>query len=137
MDGYKKALGENNIDIDDELIISGEYNSGTAYENVNKLLKKRKDITAIFALSDIMALGAIKAAIDNGLDVPRDISIVGFDGMDESKYYNPSITTVKQPKKKMAETSVELLFSLITTDGENKHVILDTELVERDSCFNI
>ena len=123
--------------IDDELIISGEYNSGTAYENVNKLLKKRKDITAIFALSDIMALGAIKAAIDNGLDVPRDISIVGFDGMDESKYYNPSITTVKQPKKKMAETSVELLFSLITTDGENKHVILDTELVERDSCFNI
>lgn len=136
MDGYKKALGENNIDIDDELIISGEYNSGTAYENVNKLLK-RKDITAIFALSDIMALGAIKAAIDNGLDVPRDISIVGFDGMDESKYYNPSITTVKQPKKKMAETSVELLFSLITTDGENKHVILDTELVERDSCFNI
>lgn len=132
-----KALGENNIDIDDELIISGEYNSGTAYENVNKLLKKRKDITAIFALSDIMALGAIKAAIDNGLDVPRDISIVGFDGMDESKYYNPSITTVKQPKKKMAETSVELLFSLITTDGENKHVILDTELVERDSCFNI
>ena len=115
----------------------GEYNSGTAYENVNKLLKKRKDITAIFALSDIMALGAIKAAIDNGLDVPRDISIVGFDGMDESKYYNPSITTVKQPKKKMAETSVELLFSLITTDGENKHVILDTELVERDSCFNI
>ena len=130
-------MGENNIDIDDELIISGEYNSGTAYENVNKLLKKRKDITAIFALSDIMALGAIKAAIDNGLDVPRDISIVGFDGMDESEYYNPSITTVKQPKKKMAETSVELLFSLITTDGENKHVILDTELVERDSCFNI
>lgn len=42
LDGYKKALGENNIDIDDELIISGEYNSGTAYENVNKLLKKEK-----------------------------------------------------------------------------------------------
>ncbi|MDK2828437.1 LacI family DNA-binding transcriptional regulator [Clostridium butyricum] len=137
LDGYKKALEENNIDVDDELIISGEYNSGTAYENVNKLLKKRKDITAIFALSDIMALGAIKAAIDNGFDVPRDISIVGFDGMDESKYYNPSITTVKQPKKKMAETSVELLFSLITTDCENKHLILDTKLVERDSCFNI
>ena len=57
--------------------------------------------------------------------------------MEESKYYNPSITTVKQPKREMAETSINLLFSLMNTDIDNKHIILDTELVERDSCFNI
>ena len=84
-----------------------------------------------------MALGAMKAVIDSGLRVPEDISIIGFDGMEESKYYNPSITTVKQPKREMAETSINLLFSLMNTDIDNKHIILDTELVERDSCFNI
>lgn len=135
--GYKKALEDNSIEVDEELIMSGDYTSSRAYEKVKEILKTRKDITAIFALSDIMALGAMKAVIDSGLRVPEDISIIGFDGMEESKYYNPSITTVKQPKREMAETSINLLFSLMNTDIDNKHIILDTELVERDSCFNI
>lgn len=137
LNGYKKALEEHNIEVDDELIISGDYKCDTAYDKVCELLKVRKDITAIFALSDIMALGAMKAVTDRGMNVPRDVSVIGFDGMNESKYYNPSITTVKQPQKEMAETSINLLFSLLNTDMENKHIILDTELVERDSCFNI
>ena len=135
--GYKKALEDNSIEVDEELIMSGDYTSSRAYEKVKEILKTRKDITAIFALSDIMALGAMKAVIDSGLRVPEDISIIGFDGMEESKYYNPSITTVKQPKREMAETSINLLFSLMNTDIDNKHIILDTALVERDSCFNI
>lgn len=137
LNGYKKALEEHNIEVDDELIISGDYKCDTAYDKVYQLLKVRKDITAIFALSDIMALGAMKAVTDSGMDVPKDVSVMGFDGMNESKYYNPSITTVKQPQKEMAEISINLLFSLLNTDMENKHIILDTELVERDSCFNI
>ena len=60
-----------------------------------------------------MAIGAAKAILDSGLRIPEDISIVGFDGMDESKFYNPGITTVKQPKKLMAEMSINLLMSLI------------------------
>ena len=135
--GYKQALEDNNLEVDDELIVSGEYKCDKAYEKVCELLNKRKDVTAIFALSDIMAIGVMKAAIDNNLNVPKDISVIGFDGMIESQYYNPSITTVKQPKREMAEISIELLFSLMNTDMENKHIILDTELVKRDSCFKI
>lgn len=135
--GYKRALEDNNLEVDDELIVSGEYKCDKAYEKVCELLKKRKDVTAIFALSDIMAIGVMKAAIDNNLNVPKDISVIGFDGMIESQYYNPSITTVKQPKREMAEISIELLFSLMNTDMENKHIILDTELVKRDSCLKI
>ena len=71
------------------------------------------------------------------MNVPKDVSMIGFDQINESKYYNPSITTVKQPQKEMAETSINLLFSLLNNDMDNKHIILDTELVERDSCFNI
>ncbi len=134
--GYKKALDQNNINLDDDFILTGGYSSAGAYEETMKLLKSKNHVTAIFALSDIMAVGAAKAVIDSGLRIPEDVSIVGFDGMEESKYYNPSITTVKQPKKTMAEMSINLLLSLINSTSENKHILLDTELIERDSCFN-
>lgn len=137
LNGYKKALDDKKINIDDDLILIGGYSSAGAYEVTLDLIKKRKDVTAIFALSDIMAIGAAKAIIDSGLKVPEDISIVGFDGMDESKYYNPGITTVKQPKKLMAEMSANLLISLINETEENKHILLDTKLIERESCYDI
>ena len=67
-----------------------------------------------------------------------NLFIQGFDGMDISCYYNPGISTIKQPKKEMAEKSVEILFELLKGNGENKHILLDTELLERESssCIN-
>lgn len=137
LEGYKKALDINGIEKDDDLIASGEYSSSGAYKATLKILEKRKDVTAIFVLSDIMAIGAAKAILDSGLRIPEDVSIIGFDGMDESKYYNPSITTVKQPKKLMAKMSMNLLISLINGEAENKHILLDTKLIKRNSCFNL
>lgn len=137
LEGYKKALDEKGIDKESDLILIGQYSSKGAYIATLELLKERKDITAIFALSDIMAIGAAKAILDSGLRIPEDISIVGFDGMDESEFYNPSITTVKQPKKLMAEMSINLLISLIKGETENKHALLETKLIERDSCFDL
>lgn len=137
LSGYKKALDSMEIGIDDDLILTGNYSSSGAYKATMNLLNKRKDVTSIFALSDIMAIGATKAVIDSGLRVPEDISIVGFDGMDESEFYNPGITTVKQPRKLMAEMSINLLISLINGTEENKHIILDTKLIERKSCYDL
>ena len=137
LEGYKKALDERGIDKENDLILIGQYSSKGAYVATLELLKKRKDITAVFALSDIMAVGAAKAILDSGLKIPEDVSIVGFDGMDESEFYNPSITTVKQPKKLMAEMSIILLMSLIKGETENKHILLETKLIERDSCFDL
>lgn len=137
LEGYKKALDKEGIDKENDLILIGEYSSKGAYKATLELLKKRKDITAVFALSDIMAIGAAKAVIDSGLRIPEDVSIVGFDGMDESEFYNPSITTVKQPKELMAKMSINLLISSINGGIENKHILLDTELIERDSCFDL
>ena len=135
--GYIKALMDYNIKINDENLIIGDYDSEKAYEETMKLLKHRKDITAIFVISDFMAIGAAKAVSDSGLRVGEDISIIGFDGMDVSCYYNPGITTINQPKKEMAEKSVEILFELLKKKGENKHILLDTELIERESCMDI
>lgn len=135
--GYIKALQDNNIQVNDDNLLIGDYDSEIAYKETIKFLKRRKDITAIFAISDFMAMGVAKAVIDTGLVIGKDISIMGFDGMDVSCYYNPGITTIKQPKKEMAIKSVEILFELLKGIGENKHVLLDTELIERESCADL
>ena len=135
--GYIKALKENNIEPNDDNLIIGDYDSKIAYEVTMEFLKKRKDITAIFAISDFMAMGVAKAVTNSGLTVGKDISIVGFDGMNISRYYNPGITTIKQPMEEMAIKSVEILFDLLKNKCENQHVLLDTELIERESCADL
>ena len=80
-----------------------------------------------------MAIGATKAIFDLGLKVGKDVSIVGFDGMDMVKFYNPSITTVVQPRDEMASLGVDILVDLIKNKSEHKHIELKTELFEGDS----
>ena len=81
-----------------------------------------------------MAVGAAKSVIDQGLQVGEDM---GFDGMDISKYYNPGITTVKQPKKNMANNSIDLLLALLAKKEEHKHIIFETKIIERESCKEV
>ncbi len=135
--GYKKALEENNIEVNSENILIGNYDTRTAYNETKRFLEENKGITAIFAISDIMAVGVAKAVADCGLKVGKDVAIIGFDGMDISEFYNPGITTMKQPKEAMALRSIELLFALLGGKGEHRHILLDTELIERESCNSI
>ncbi|SUY42316.1 LacI family DNA-binding transcriptional regulator [Clostridium perfringens] len=133
LEGYKKALEENNIPYSEENVFIGDYDYSGAYRVTKEIINNRKDITAIFSISDIMAVGAAKSVIDQGLQVGEDISIMGFDGMDISKYYNPGITTVKQPKKNMANNSIDLLLALLAKKEEHKHIIFETKIIERES----
>lgn len=132
--GYKKAMEENNLEFNTNNILVGDYNSAKAYEVTRKFLKERKDVTAIFSISDVMAVGVAKAIVDEGLKIGDDISLMGFDGMDVSEFYNPGISTVKQPKVEMAEKSADLLLELLNGKSDNQHIILNTELILRDSC---
>ena len=134
---YKKALEENNIPYSEENVFIGDYDYSGAYRVTKEIINNRKDITAIFSISDIMAVGAAKSVIDQGLQVGEDISIMGFDGMDISKYYNPGITTVKQPKKNMANNSIDLLLALLAKKEEHKHIIFETKIIERESCKKV
>ena len=134
---YKKALEENNIPYSEENVFIGDYDYSGAYRVTKEIINNRKDITAIFSISDIMAVGAAKSVIDQGLQVGEDISIMGFDGMDISKYYNPGITTVKQPKKNMANNSIDLLLALLAKKEDHKHIIFETKIIERESCKEV
>ncbi|HFE9683670.1 LacI family DNA-binding transcriptional regulator [Clostridium perfringens] len=137
LEGYKKALEENNIPYSEENVFIGDYDYSGAYRVTKEIINNRKDITAIFSISDIMAVGAAKSVIDQGLKVGEDISIMGFDGMDISKYYNPGITTVKQPKKNMANNSIDLLLALLAKKEDHKHIIFETKIIERESCREV
>ena len=134
-EGYKKALAKNNIEFNKDLVEIGGYTFSSGYEAMDRLLHKDLKITAVFVTSDIMAIGACKAILSHDLKIPEDISIVGFDGIDYSLYFHPSITTIKQPVESMGEKSIELLLELINDNKkENEHIIFDTKLEERESC---
>lgn len=131
--GYLTALSDSNIEYDKELRILGNYDYRGAYEETIKLIEKNKEISAIFAISDIMAVGCAKAIKDKGLEIGKDISVMGFDGMDISEFYSPTLSTVRQPKSEMAKISIDLLLNLMSKKTENQHVALKTELIKRES----
>lgn len=134
LQGYKKALSNNGIEYKDEFFEIGEYTFETGFDAMNRLLDKKLDMTAVFVTSDIMAVGASKAILARNLRIPEDISIVGFDGIEYAEYFHPAITTIKQPDEGLGEKSVEILFDSIKGNKKHQHVVLKTELVERESC---
>ncbi|MCB2288671.1 LacI family transcriptional regulator [Clostridium sp. CS001] len=136
-EGYKKALKENKIEFNEKFVEIGEYTFESGFDAMNKLLEKELGITAVFATTDIMAIGASKAILSNGLKIPEDISVVGFDGIDYSMYFHPSITTVVQPVEEMGKKSIDLLFDLLKNQNHHQHIVLETELQERESCRKI
>jgi len=83
-----------------------------------------------------LAIGAAKAAFLLGLNVPNDISIVGFDGIEMAEYYHPSIDTIHQPAQQMALSSIEILFDMIQ-GGKSQHILYNCVLLKRGSCKSI
>ena len=136
--GYKRALKEQGIKINSKLIcpmISNieYYSMQNGYEVTKNLLDSGEEFSAIFAISDVLAVGAIRAIIDMGKRVPEDVSVAGYDGIELSKYYNPTLTTIKQPVNEMAKASIDLLFDIISGKQKNQHRVFDGELIIRES----
>ena len=135
LEGYKRSLKKNNIPLNEEYIVKTDYSRGQARAASEKLLKLPNPPTAIFVGSDSMALETITVAKELGKEIPKDISIVGFDDNPSGLYGPVSLTTIRQPLIKMAEESVKELNRLITEKGAKvKKIVLPTELVIRESA---
>ena len=98
---------------------------------------RNPDLTAIFAISDVIAIGAMRALHDLGRSVPKDISLVGFDGIDLSQYCIPSLTTIHQNSEQLAKKGVEILMQRIHYSHASTHKEIPFELVERESVCQI
>ena len=105
-------------------------------EEVYSLFNSDNRPDAVYALSDVFALAAIKAAETVGLNVPDDVIVSGFDDIDFTGYTTPSITTVRQPSYQLGYLSAEILIDKIEKKNTSvQHIILDTELIVRESTF--
>ena len=136
--GYEKALAENSIKPDPKLIWHSDDDSDTysmenGYEVMRSKIKKKNDFTAVFAISDTMAIGAMKALREAGIRVPDDVSVVGYDGIDIGTFVVPELTTIRQPFEEMAEKTCEILFDVIRHGAKHRKVIMKAQLVERQS----
>jgi LacI family transcriptional regulator len=135
LDGYKLALEENGIPFTPELTIISDYSEEGAYNSTQRLLQEKKNISAIFAASDLMAVGAIKALIDSNYKVPEDISVIGFDDIFFAEYSNPGLTTVRQHKFEMGYEGSKLLNKIMEQpDYVPKRKRIDVELIIRESA---
>ncbi|QQK81170.1 LacI family DNA-binding transcriptional regulator [Salicibibacter cibi] len=131
--GYQRALEEQGIAVRKEYIYHTEH-LGFEYgqQAVKNILTLNDPPTAIFAVSDLLAIGALKEIHAQGLHVPDDIAVVGFDKINFSNMTNPALTTIAQPMYKMGTIAVEMLIKRIK--GENvESIVLDHELVIRES----
>ncbi len=139
LSGYLRAMKEFNLPHDpalvatDHSILSG-YDFG--FKMMKQLLTRHKDMTAVFVFADIVAIGAAKAILSSGLRIPEDISLIGFDGIEQAEFYHPSLDTVAQPADQMALSSVELLFNMIQ-DGSTEHLVYKSSLIRRGSCISL
>ena len=102
-----------------------------------EILKKCPDITAIFAMSDVMAIGAIRAITDFGLCVPEHISVIGLDGIEMGQYVVPKLTTIMQPGEEIAKRCVEILLNCICEKLPPVYEQTSFTLVEGESMRNL
>lgn len=126
--GYLDALKENNIEINKNIIITTKkkidpYRYEYGYLKSKTLFEKSRDFTAIFCISDSIAIGAIKRLEEMGYRSPDDFSVTGFDGLEINKYLTPSITTIHQPVEKIAKSACNLLFDMIKNEEQKKRII--------------
>jgi LacI family transcriptional regulator len=136
--GYRAAMGAAGLDIPAGYVRYGNFMSGTGYRESVALLDLAEPPTAIFVCSDQMALGAYEALYERGLRVPDDMSIVGFDDLDEAKWAIPPLTTVRQPLSEMAGMATRMLLALIDGEAlETNRVELSTSLVIRQSTRSL
>ena len=133
--GYQKALLDSGINIDPDLIVSGEFHAETAEQATNTLLEMPDPPTALFSLNNTMTIGTLKSVTKHNLRIPEDISVIGFDDMPWLSFFTPPITVVQQPTYKIGTSAAELLFNRIESQEKPaiNNLILTPELIVRNS----
>jgi len=134
LDGYRSAMNTAGLPIDPTLLRFGNFQVDGGREIANELLSGENPPTAIFAGSDLQALGVIDAARSHGLRIPRDLSVVGYDDLQLAQWSSPALTTIHQPLTKMAEEAARLVIRMSESDLQNvPRMDLATHLVVRES----
>jgi LacI family transcriptional regulator len=135
LQGYRDALAEAGLEYDERLVRFGDFDLESGYLQMISLLDEAPHPEAVFVASDVVAFGAMAAIRERGLQIPKDIALVGFDDVPLARYVDPPLTTVHLPTVELARRSSEMLIELIAgKHPEPCQVLLETDLVVRESC---
>ncbi|MDO4506501.1 MAG: LacI family DNA-binding transcriptional regulator [Spirochaetales bacterium] len=137
-EGFLKAMKENNLSFDVETSYEkSKFSMEGGYSAVENLIEKNKSITAFFAMSDVMAMGACRKLNELGYRVPDDFSLVGFDGIKLGNYFFPRLTTIRQTEDELVEKGLDVLLNCIEKDSKAIHLHVPFEFIEGESVRKI
>lgn len=135
-DSIREVASELRIKVRPELTVQlsvDTFSPRVGYPVVREFLSRTTDFTALFAYNDLSAIGAIRAIREKGLRVPEDISVVGFDDINSAAFQNPSLTTVRQPLRRMGITAARILVQRLSGGEDPREVSMEPELIVRES----
>ncbi|MFP4016174.1 MAG: LacI family DNA-binding transcriptional regulator [Halanaerobiales bacterium] len=131
--GVRLAFKNNKEELKEKAVIEAEFNLQSGYIAGETLVKNYPELDAVFAFSDEIAIGAIRAFEDNGRKVPDDVYVLGFDNIDFSRFVSPSLTTVAQPAFEIGCKSIEILNRVIDNSDYKEKILLPYKLIVRES----
>ncbi|WP_166360215.1 LacI family DNA-binding transcriptional regulator [Pseudomonas akapageensis] len=131
--GYRRALAQEGVQFVSQRVVESDFTSPGGYEAAVKLLEHDRP-TAIFAANDMIGMGVLRAAAERNIRVPGELSVIGFDDIQMSKYVYPALTTVGQSIRELGEMAAEMLLRRITQpEGDTEHKIIAPSIVVRES----
>ena len=131
--GFCDAFADRGLSYDRTLYRETRFSFEAGYNAAHAFFTERPDATALFAMSDTVAVGAIRALRDLGKTVPEDVSVVGFDGVDITRFTLPRLTTVEQPVEEIARRSVNLLLDMMEKGAAPRHILVEAAFRKRES----
>ncbi|MNO93912.1 HTH-type transcriptional repressor PurR [compost metagenome] len=135
--GYIEAIESFGLAVNEDWFVNGDnFFESSGYEAMNKMINSGPLPQAVFCASDLLAIGAMRALKEHHIRVPDDIGIIGCDDIDACKYTSPTITTIRQNKDKIGRLAASLLYDLINNQSETSNVVVEPELIVRESCGN-
>jgi LacI family transcriptional regulator len=136
--GYCDALRDAGITPSPDLVAQcGSFEMPDIYRATEQLVSRRPDITALFTISDLMAMAAIKALHSAKLQVPTDCSVISIDGLEMTRYTVPTLTSLVQPAEEMGTQAVRILTEVLKGTGNHRHIRLSTALRDGETVANI
>lgn len=140
LNGYKQVLERFNIPVKNNLVVTdAPYpDRQNGYNSAKKLFSKNKNVTAIFACNDAMAIGVMNYLKDNNYNIPNDVSLIGFDDVEADLMLNPKLTTIRVPKVELGSEALKLIVNMLKNKKTiSKKILVPVELIVRDSTSKI
>ncbi|GMM88922.1 substrate-binding domain-containing protein [Vibrio fortis] len=137
-EGFKQAMSEANLKVHADWIVESNFECDGGFDAFQTLKSRGRLPSALFVCNDMMAMGVIHAAAQDGLRVPQDLSLIGYDDIHLSKYMTPALTTIHQPKHRLGKAAVDTLLSRLESPEVYPQVVeLEPTLIERNSVLTL